>query len=95
MQIVIEIDEKYYESIMLDNLAEGTIMASLNAIRNGKPLPEGHGDLIDRRSFREHIDTCQPFTKYWQDHNPVLNMAKSELLLCLESEPTIIEAKDG
>ena len=94
MQIVIDIPEEYYEAIMKIPIYQST--ADMLIIKNGTPLPKGHGDLIDRRSFRENIDMCHPFTKYWQDHNPVLNMAKSELLLCLESEPTIIEAdKEG
>ena len=93
MKLVINIHEKDYQSILNSGQVPYSVVY---AIMNGTPLPKGHGDLIDRRSFRENIDMCLPFTKYWQDHNPVLNMAKSELLLCLESEPTIIEAdKEG
>ena len=95
MQIVIDIDEEDYKFVK-KQVTDGITNPLKICIANGTPLPKGHGDLIDRRSFRENIDMCYPFTKYWQDHNPVLNMAKSELLLCLESEPTIIEAdKEG
>lgn len=94
MRIVIDIDERYYE-IIKNDVERGMDYRPFVIIANGTPLPKGHGDLIDRRSFRENIDMCYPFTKYWQDHNPVLNMAKSELLLCLESESTIIEADGG
>lgn len=89
MKLVIDIHEKDYQSILNSGQVPYGVVC---AIMNGTPLPKSHGDLIDRRSFRENIDMCHPFTKYWQDHNPVLNMAKSELLLCLESEPIIIEA---
>lgn len=96
MKLVIDIpDDEYFDIVRSDRTTfadRASKECMFHAIRNGKPLPKGHGDLIDRRSFRENIDMCRPFTKYWQDHNPVLNSAKSELLLCLESEPTIIEA---
>lgn len=95
MKLVIDIDEKMYEDCKTRNTLHYSLYNFSSMIANGIPLPKGHGDLIDRRSFRENIDMCYPFTKYWQDHNPVLNMAKSELLLCLESEPTIVESDKG
>ena len=69
MQIVIEIDDDDYNR-MKDLKMFGNEKKKKNAICNSTPLPKGHGDLIDRRSFRENIDMCLPFTKYWQDHNP-------------------------
>ena len=56
MQIVIEIDEKLYKDIYSDaeimiygGMRSGkTLLATLlRAIRNGTPLPKGHGDLVD------------------------------------------------
>ena len=44
MQIVINISEKIYESVM-----DGTYCGTLyQELKNGTPLPKGHGDLIDR-----------------------------------------------
>lgn len=50
MQIVIDIDEEIYNRII--SWKENTICDSENpyiakAIKNGTPLPKGHGDLID------------------------------------------------
>lgn len=56
MQIVIKIDEKLYKDIYSDaeimiygGMRSGkTLLATLlRAIRNGTPLPKGHGRLID------------------------------------------------
>lgn len=42
IELVIKISEEDYK--------RGTVMAS--AIRNGKPLPKGHGDLVDRNDLK-------------------------------------------
>lgn len=52
VELVIKIPEEIY--IYLRN--GGNIGASLlieNAIKNGTPLPKGHGDLIDRNKIHE------------------------------------------
>ena len=58
IQIVIDIPEKIY--IHLHD--GGSIGASLmieNAIKNGTPLPKGHGDLIDREGLLDEMfDKC-------------------------------------
>lgn len=45
MKIVIDIDDKLYGSILL-NCVYG-YPSLTKAIKNGKPLPKGHGDLVD------------------------------------------------
>lgn len=45
MQIVIEIDEEYYDYIKEHQYPEASIIFC--AIKNGTPLPKGHGDLVD------------------------------------------------
>lgn len=43
MQIVIEIEDKLYQSVQ-----DGTYCGSLyKELKEGKPLPKGHGDLVD------------------------------------------------
>ncbi len=51
MKIVIDIDNEHYERIM--RLEEGvtvypTTLALYEAVKNGTPLPKGHGNLIQR-----------------------------------------------
>ena len=45
MQIVIDIPKHYIGMLGYSN---ENIDVILDAVRNGKPLPAGHGDLIDR-----------------------------------------------
>lgn len=50
MKLVIDIDNEHYERIM--RLEEGvtvypTTLALYEAVKNGAPLPKGHGDLVD------------------------------------------------
>ena len=48
MQIVIEIDKETYKEIK-KIVANGNEMCFMHIlIANGTPLPEGHGDLIDK-----------------------------------------------
>jgi len=56
MQIVIDISDKAYEysksrmALFLDVNTE-----ILNAVKNGTPLPKGHGRLIDADDIDNHI----------------------------------------
>lgn len=89
MQMVIDISEDLYNECKRLGDKRDTLF---EAIRNGTPLPKGHGRLIDADSFRKNIDQCTPFTKHYQDSKPILNFAKRDLLECLAKESTIIEA---
>lgn len=55
MKIVIDIDECVYEDAM-NNISNGLCKYSNEAIRNGIPLPKGHGDLIDRNVVYSEFD---------------------------------------
>jgi len=58
MQIVIDIPDGYLGIIMSNIRIEGSIMDKRirQAIRNGKVLPKGHGDLIDRTELKNVIN---------------------------------------
>ena len=45
MKIVIDIPKEMYENALNDRLCGSEIV--VNAIKNGTPLPKGHGRLID------------------------------------------------
>lgn len=49
MQIVIEISEEIYNELKLNLIPHGSIEEEMivDAVKNGTPLPKGHGDLID------------------------------------------------
>ena len=49
MQIVIDISKEMYENALNDRLCGSETL--VNAIKNGIPLSEGHGRLIDADAF--------------------------------------------
>ena len=54
MQIAIEIDEEEYQEISINKGVPYHLSHSIgNAILNGTPLPEHHGDLIDRKELKK------------------------------------------
>ena len=78
MQVVIDIPEEEYRKV-LDGRASVSIMR--NTIKNGTPLPKGHGRLIDMKKL-------QKFVSDYTEHDAVqLILADREDYL-----PTIIEA---
>ena len=50
MQVVIEIPEEQYDALCMKGVfaLESQLPSFLKVLRNGTPLPKGHGDLIDR-----------------------------------------------
>jgi len=66
IELVVRIDEKLYKDIYSDaeimiygGMRSGKMLlvTLLKAIRNGTPLPKGHGDLIDRNELLKHYDS--------------------------------------
>ena len=53
MKIVINIPEELYKKISLNNPPYGEDFPLYYAVRNGTPLPKGHGDLIDINNINE------------------------------------------
>ncbi len=56
MQIVIDIDDNLYTRLFdngIDNYDDAEDMAT--AIRNGTPLPKGHGDLKDADEMKKRM----------------------------------------
>jgi len=90
MQIVIEIDEENYNDLTLTG--ENTIPLSAllhlrEALRNGTPLPKGHGNLIDAdKLVRPEI---RPFLYHLKNGDTVI--PEIDIL----HAPTIIEADKG
>lgn len=82
MQIVIDISEDDYRKVQ-DGRASVSMMRK--AIRNGTPLPKGHGILIDANVLTIKL-------KAWDiNANGIPNYAWK----CIREMPTIIEADKG
>ena len=82
MQIVIDIDDRVYKNLMTDNGWRAIELAK--AIKNGTPLPKGHGRLIDADELKKIIK-----------ENDTLTMTGFSVRLCdIDNAPTIIEANE-
>lgn len=53
MQIVIDIPDEQYNALCMKGvfILESQLPSFLKVLRNGTPLPKGHGDLIDRKDL--------------------------------------------
>lgn len=85
MELVIKIPEEIYSRILERNRIHTFDNETVcDAIKNGTPLLEGHGRLIDADELKKIIQ-----------ENDVLNMTGFNVRLCdINNTPTII-AKDG
>lgn len=79
MKIVIDIDEEVYTDA-IKGIPNGLCQYSNEAIRNGTPLPKGHGRLIDGDALYKLFE-----------HDNFIWEADSYIL----TAPTIIEADGG
>ena len=80
MQIVINISEKIYESVM-----DGTYCGTLyQELKNGTPFPKGHGRLIDAdallKDVRDNSESyfADDFAHEWVDVAPTIIEADEE-----------------
>lgn len=83
MQIVIDMPQKVYKAICDKNALGCDISDIKNIIRNGTPLPKGHGRLIDAD---EVIDNLFNSSLYDDDYYYSIAWHK------VKDTPTIIEA---
>ena len=47
MKIVIDIPKSMYEGVKIDRVLDTTVIRILDEIKNGTPLPKGHGRIAD------------------------------------------------
>ena len=74
MKIVIDIPEEYYEAIK--EISDSQSTTDMLIIKNGTPLPKGHGRLIDADAYRKEM----------------LDSREFDFFKRLDMQPTIIEA---
>ena len=83
MKIVIEIDEENYEK---NKYGRCPVTVMRKSIRNGTPLPKGHGRLIDVNDLLDDINLED------NDYNRDINTGEIITLENIDRIPTIIEA---
>lgn len=86
MKLVIEIPDELYNDIKTHPLFSSDIPAIERAIRNGTPLPKGHGRLIDA----DKLDVGEVFD-YYGNRKGYKFIGEYEL----NNAPTIVEADTG
>ena len=55
IELVVKIDENYYHEMQSKNYVVSMSNTCGRAIKNGTPLPKGHGRLIDADDVNNHI----------------------------------------
>lgn len=83
MKLIIDIDEDYYELLKSD-VERGNDYKPIVIIANGKPLPKGHGRLIDAIHLKGMIFTEADMLNSHTCYNSIIGL--------LNNAPTIIEA---
>ena len=91
MKLIIDIDEVFYEALReTDVIIRGqrsgkTLMSVIcNAVANGKPLPKGHGRLIDADAFERRcmfdsdIEDMQDVIYALRDYKSIIEADKAE-----------------
>lgn len=85
MKIVVEIPEEEYEFCKKQYDTE-CLDVLMIAVKYGTPLPEHHGDLIDRN---ELLDESYQIDSMYCEHDEVVNVDD------IKDAPTIIEGSDS
>lgn len=78
MKLIIDIPEEAYNLLKTSGVDWLGAEHILDAVSKGTPLPEGHGDLIDRSEVIKNL---------FDYHN-----GKKTIGQCIDDVPTIIEA---
>ena len=89
MQIVIDIDEKTYNDLKKGKIytsVRDVPQESVDAIKNGTPLPKGHGGLIDVD------DLIKRAKQYIDSPDKYISQRNKDFVYYLELEEVIIPA---
>ena len=69
IELVIKIPEEIYEaSQIISAKHEDVIQIPLEVIANGKPLPKGHGRLIDISEYEKYFNTAVTYDDGNHEH---------------------------
>lgn len=59
IELVIKISEDSYKATCIGSMLLLDAENVVNAIKNGTPLPKGHGDLIDEKEVKKMIEEAK------------------------------------
>lgn len=89
MEIVIKIPEDSYKATCVGCMLPSDVENVVQAIKNGTPLPKGHGRLIDVNDLLDDINLED------NDYNRDINTGEIITLENIDRIPTIIGADGG
>lgn len=94
MRLVIEISEQTYKAINAGYFAGKELY---NAVKNGTPLPKGHGRLIDADfTVKQYEEYCRNNCKYSEKQRDCMCRAcpTGDAIEMIEDAPTVLEASE-
>lgn len=82
-EIVIKIPEEYYIKISNSNPSYSDDFALYYAIKNGTPLPKGHGPLLDgdellEHAWRDRLDSRERIAEMIENMPPIIPADKEK-----------------
>ena len=98
MQIVIDIDEEDYKRIQdTSDVFNSLTSRTYSAIKNGTPLPENHGRLIDADAFEKRLMNARSYYlgEKADDFDLRFAVGIKSAVERLVDAPTIIEGTEG
>ena len=93
MQIVIDIDKKFYEIAFSDS-NHGIALGALQALRRGIVLPEKHGRLIDADELKKDDEVTEWITRDAARTGKTVKLFSELFIKKIDDAPTIIEATE-
>lgn len=91
MHVLINIPEEQYE--MIQNISNFISADANQLIRDGIPLPKGHGDLVDRDALEKEIVNGIKAGNYEEGYETFAHINDmDDCIECVKYADTIIEA---
>lgn len=95
MEIIVKIPDDMIKSLEQGNFgAKYNIYDLVGYLINGTPLPEHHGDLVDRDAINNRFyDIWKELESY--SNKPSYKELFDRWSMCMDTAPTIIEGSDS
>ena len=95
MKLIIDIQDFVYNNVKDFDTTHNYELNIVESIKNGIPLPKGHGRLIDADELRLDIIAHKYSNNFCTEHNIDQSINVGMLNILITDAPTIIEADKG
>lgn len=86
MELLIKIPDEMYAQIIDENGIDTMLIPYKDIIKNGTPLPEGHGNIIDVNSIKEISLSNITYHMVWQPRNDTELKCRIEAPILVKSD---------